>query len=704
VTAGARAAGRGLGRLLALSGALAAWPGGAGAQGFPPKPPRPTPLSPARYPPFQQTTLANGLELVIIEHHAQPVVSVTLSFRAGAIYDPPGKDGLATLVAELLTKGTEARSAEQIAASIEGAGGSLAAGADDDFLTISADALGDQLELVFDLLGDVTLHSRFAEGELALARTRALSALALELSEPAAVAHRLFAREIYGRNPYGKSATRESYQAITREDVTQFAAQRLRPRGALLVVAGDVTESQVRALVERAFGTWRGAPPPSPALPAPPTKPATDILLVHRPGSAQATIVLGNTTTGPGDPGYFAARIATQALGGGADSRLFMILRERKGWTYGAYASLTRYRGMGYWTATAAVRTEVTDSALGELLRQVERIRTETIPDSELTAVKGFLVGSFPLTVETPGQIATQVATAKLLGLGDDYLRLYRERLSAVTARQAEAAAARLYRRQALTIVVVGDAAVLYDRLKPLAPVRLVDLDGTALAPDALQPRAAPVALNKRVVVARRDSFSILANGNPVGTLVAVVAGGGDSLVYTEHTEIPLASVTQHTRVVLDTATLAVRAVEQTGVVRGMHLDVRLTYAGGRVRGHASTPQADGTLKALDIDTTLAPGTIDGEALNVLLPALPLEPGKTITLNVFTAGDATTRVLTLKVGAPESVTVPAGTFAAWRLDVTGGQTPLVIHVSTAAPRRTVKTEPVGTSLQFVLVH
>ncbi|HEX4628314.1 MAG TPA: insulinase family protein, partial [Gemmatimonadales bacterium] len=403
-------------------------------------------------------------------------------------------------------------------------------------------------------------------------------------------------------------------------------------------------------------------------------------------------------------PGYFAARIATQALGGGADARLFLILREQKGWTYGAYAALQRYRGIGYWTATAAVRTEVTDSALGELLRQIDRIRNEAVPDSELAAVKGFLVGSFPLTVETPGQIAGQVANAKLLGLGDDYLRLYRERLSAVTARQAQAAAAGLYRRHALTIVVVGDAATLYDRLRALAPVRLVDLDGSTLSPDALHPRPGLVPLDKRVIVARRDSFSILANGTAVGTLVAAVEAGGDSLIYFERTEIPLAGVTQHTRVVLDTASLAARSVEQTGVVRGMHLDVRLTYAAGRVKGRASTPQADGTLKAIDIDTTLAPGTIDGEALNALLPALPLEPGKTITLNVFTAGDATTKVLTLKVGAPEPVTVPAGTFSAWRLDVTGGQTPLVIHVATATPRRTVKTEPVGTGLQFVLVH
>src|SRR3989441_8881004 len=175
---------------------------------------------------------------------------------------------------------------------------------------------------------------------------------------------------------------------------------------------------------------------------------------------------------------YYPGRVATQVLGGGADSRLFLILREQKSWTYGAYASLHRYRGLGYWQATAEVRTEVADSALRELLHQIERIRTEVIPDSELAATKGFLVGTFPLTIETPSQIASQVANVKLLGLGDEYLRLYRDRLGAVTALQARAAAARLYRRGALTIVVVGDGAKLYDRLRPIAPIRLVDVDG----------------------------------------------------------------------------------------------------------------------------------------------------------------------------------------------------------------------------------
>src|SRR5204863_1036491 len=180
----------------------------------------------------------------------------------------------------------------------------------------------------------------------------------------------------------------------------------------------------------------------------------TDIVLVNRPGSVQANIVIGNTTFLPTDTGYYPARIATHVLGGGSDSRLFTILREQKSWTYGSYAALRRTRGLGYWQATFEGRTEVSDSALVELLHQIDRSRTETIPDSELTAAKGFLVGSFPLTIETPRQIAQVVTTARLLGLSSDYVQTYRDRLSAVTPTRARCAAQRTNRRDKLTMVV----------------------------------------------------------------------------------------------------------------------------------------------------------------------------------------------------------------------------------------------------------
>jgi len=673
------------------------------AQAFPTAPPRPTPLSPVRFPPFKEAALANGLQLVVIEHHEQPVVSVTLSFRAGGIYDPVGKEGLSGLVAELLSKGTDSRGAEQIAATIEGVGGSLSASAGDDFLTISADALSDQAGLVLDLLGDVTLHATFPESELELARTRALSALALQLSQPAAVAQRVFASEIYGRNPYGRSATRESYRAITRDDVTQFARQRLRPVGALLVVAGDVTDAQVRELAARAFAGWRGAPPRSPALPAPVTRVATDIVLVHRPGSAQANLVLGNTTILPTDPIYYPGRVATQVLGGGADSRLFLILREQKSWTYGAFASLHRYRGLGYWQATAEVRTDVADSALRELLHQIDRVRTEVIPDSELTATKGFLVGSFPLTIETPSQIATQVASVKLLGLGDEYLRLYRDRLAAVTALQARAAAARLYRRGALTIVVVGDGAKLAERLQSIASIRMVDIDGKPLTLADLTPPTGPVALDPAQFAAHTDSSRVVIQGSPMGFTVSEIRRSPDSLVYAERSSLANGAFQQQTTLVLEPATGVVRQVDQVTAQQGQKVETHLTYAAGRVKGTSAAPQADGSVKRFDIDTALPPGTVDENAVPFVVPALPLAPGKTFALTFFTPSENAVKVLTFKVGGPETVTVPAGTFQGFRIDVTGSRVPFTMYVGTDALRRVLKTEFVGQPFLVELV-
>src|SRR5256712_12978667 len=150
------------------------------------------------------------------------------------------------------------------------------------------------------------------------------------------------------------------------------------------------------------FGTGRGAAGSGAAFPAPPAKRGTDILLVNRPGSVQSNIVIGNTTFLPTDTTYYAARIATHVLGGGSDSRLFIILREQKSWTYGSYAALPRHRGVGFWQATFEGRTELTDSALTQLLHQIHRIRTETTSDRQLVAAKGFLVGSVPLTIQTP--------------------------------------------------------------------------------------------------------------------------------------------------------------------------------------------------------------------------------------------------------------------------------------------------------------
>jgi len=667
---------------------------------FPSRAPAPARLRPVRFPPFRDVALPNGMTLLLVENHEQPTLAISLSFRAGTAYDPAGKEGTAALVAELLTKGTPTRDAEEIAAEIEGVGGSIAASAGDDFLTVSTDVLSDHADLAFTLLGDVTRRATFSDEELELARTRFLSSLEVELSAAGNVAGRAFQKEIYGRHPYGRNTSAAAYRAITRNDVAGFAGRRIRPAGSLLVISGDITLPRARELATKAFGTWRGAAAPAPAFPAAPAKRRTDILLVNRPGSVQSNIVIGNTTFLPTDTIYYPARIATHVLGGGSDSRLFMILREQKSWTYGSYAALRRSRGLGYWQATFEGRTEVTDSALTELLHQIDRVRTETIPDSELVAAKGFLVGSFPLTIETPAQIAQVATTARLLGLVPDYIQRYRDRLAAVSGARARAAAQRVFKRDALTIVVVGDAKALYDKLKTIAPVRLADIQGNAMDPAELNPKGGPVAFDRSQVVARSDSFQALVQGNVLGGQKAKVVIDGDSIVYSESTVIG-SFVQQQSTVVLN-GDLSMRRTEQTSTVQGQHTEIHLAYAGGRVKGTSQTPQPGGP-KTITVDTTVAAGTIDDNALAVLLPALPLEQGKTFNLNVFSSGEGATKVVSVKVAAIESVVVPAGTFPAYRLEVSGMQLPLVWHVTQQAPRRVARIAPTGMPLVFELV-
>jgi hypothetical protein len=376
-----------------------------------------------------------------------------------------------------------------------------------------------------------------------------------------------------------------------------------------------------------------------------------------------------------------------------------MILREQKSWTYGSYAALRRSRGLGYWQATFEGRTEVTDSALTELLHQIDRVRTETIPDSELVAAKGFLVGSFPLTIETPAQIAQVVTTARLLGLAPDYIQRYRERLTAVNGARARVAAQRVFKRDALTIVVVGDAKVLYDKLKTIAPVRVADIEGNAMDPAQLNPTGGPVAFDRSQVVARSDSFQALVQGNVLGGQAAKVVTDGDSIVYTESTVI--GQFQQQSTVVLN-SDLSSRRTDQTGLVQGQRTETHLAYAGGRVKGTSQTPQPGGP-RTITVDTTVAVGTVDDNALGVLLPALPLEQGKTFNLNVFSSGEGATKVVSVKVAAIENVVVPAGTFPAYRLELSGMQLPIVMHVTQQAPRRLVRVAPTGAPLVFELV-
>ena len=542
-------------------------------------------MKPADFPPFQETTLANGVRLVVVQRSEQPVVSVQLALPGGAFYVPKGKEGLADMVAGLLTKGAGARSAEQFSAAIEGVGGSVGASATNDFLFVRGAALAPYAPLVFEMIGDAVARPTFPEREVELLRTQSLSSLRLELSQPASLATRAFRQGLYGDHPYGRSATPETVRGITRDDLLAFQRTRLRPRGALLVVAGDIALDRAKALAERAFAGWTGLPSPAPTIAPPPARGATQIVLVHRPGSVQSNILVGNLTTGPADPSQYAATVANRILGGGADARLFDVLREKKSWTYGAYSSLSRPRGVGVFQANTEVRTEVTDSALVELLAQVRRMGAEPVSPQELEAAKGQLVGRFPLTIETAADVANAVINARLLGLPADYLTMYRTRLAAVTAPQVQQAARTLMRPAQSLVVVVGDGEKLHGRLTAIAPVRIVSPTGDPMTAADLAPRAAAsTGIDFSTLRASRDSFVVLVQGNPMGFAVTELARAGEG--WRLATSMNMAGgMVQQTSTITTDARLAPRRIEGGGSVQGQTLKTDITIADGRATG-----------------------------------------------------------------------------------------------------------------------
>lgn len=467
-----------------LAGVL---PAAAAAQAAPPPP---LEQRPVRFPTFSESELPNGLRLLVVENHALPVANLNLYVRSGASSDPEDKLGVAAMTAALLDKGTTTRTAVQIAETVEGVGGSIGAGTDQDDLTLSVGVLSDQLPLAFELLSDVALHPTFPEGEMQTVRAQQLASLRAALGNPGTLASRMFERQLFGAShPYGRRSTPQTVGAITRDDVVAFHQRHFVPRNALLVVSGDVTPAQVREMAARWFGQWTGGPAPRDAYPAPPARQRAEIFFIHRPNSVQSSLFVGNVGLQPDDPDYYAAQVMSMVLGLSGDSRLEEVLRGQHGWTYSARARFSRLLGGGTFTANSDVRVAVTDSALAELMVQLRRIRTEPVPQAELERAKNFLVASFPGTVETPGQAAGSLAVTRLLNLPAEHLTQYPQRVAAVTAADVQRVANEYLHPDRAVLVVVGDAAQVLEKIRPIAPaVSVFDVEGRPLDPATLQP------------------------------------------------------------------------------------------------------------------------------------------------------------------------------------------------------------------------
>lgn len=442
----------------------------------------PSPLAahPLNLPVAFGTTLANGLGLVLIEDRRLPLISFRLAFRSGDANDPVNLPGLSDMMSHLLSEGTETRTSRKIAEEIERLGATLSVGSTSDFSTVAASSLSIYADEVLELLADVTLRSTFPQNEVDLARENTKQLLIQQRAQPNFLASERMAKVIFGPHPYASiSPTEEMLDALTRDDLLSFRVSTFVPNNAELVVIGDFQHDDLMARIDELFAGWgRGdaSTVPSPALPR---RTERTIYLVDRPGSAQSNIVIANEAITRSSPDYFPMLLMHTILGSNASSRLFMNLREHKGYTYGAYSNLDARRLAGTFRATAEVRTAVTGASLHEFFYELDRIRNDAVSNEEITNAQSYLSGVFPIRIETQDGLIDQIVNIKMLDLPDDYLRTYRDQVNAVTTADIQAVAQKYVTPDQAAVVIVGDAAEITEQVKPYSEnIEVYDTEG----------------------------------------------------------------------------------------------------------------------------------------------------------------------------------------------------------------------------------
>ena len=442
----------------------------------------PPPLAPRplNIPEARQTRLANGLELVLIEDKRLPLINFRLAFRSGDADDPANLPGLTDMMAHLLSEGTESRTSRQMAEEIERLGATLSIGSASDFTTIAASSLAIYAREILDLIADVTLRSTFPQNEVDLARENTKQLLIQQRAQPSFLASERMAKVIFGNHPYSNiSPTEEMLDNLTRDDLLSFRRTMFIPNNAVLLVIGDFERESLVAQIETLFSQWPEGQVSQLSSPTPAKRTERTIYLVDRPGSEQSNIVIANEGINRTSPDYCPMLLMHTVLGAIASSRLFMNLREHKGYTYGAYSNLDARRLAGTFRATAEVRTAVTGPSLHEFFYELDRIRNEAVSEEEITNAKSYLTGVFPIRVETQDGLIDQLVNIKMFDLPDDYLSTYRDQVNAVTADEIQTVAQKYVTPDASAIVIVGDAAEISEQIKPYSQqVEIYDTEG----------------------------------------------------------------------------------------------------------------------------------------------------------------------------------------------------------------------------------
>jgi zinc protease len=436
---------------------------------------QPPPLGPPPelvLPAQKHFALANGLKVRLVERHRLPIVALHLVVDAGGMHDPAALPGVASFTGAMLTEGgTRTRSATQISDEVGFLGGTITSGAGQDSASVSGSSLSRHLPKLLEIFADLTMNPVFPERDFRRVQDQRKVTLLQQRDQPQTVATKAFTGVFWGTgSPYAHYVlgTEESVARTGPKDLARHHARFWRPENAELVVVGDVTEETLRPILDRTLGSWKKGTA-SPRLKGTEVAAPHRTLLLEKAGAPQSALLLGMPGLERASAEYVPATVLFQILGGGTSSRLFRNLREEKGYTYGLGAGADARRLAGVSVVRGNVKAEVTGPALKEILKELERMRKEPVPEAELADAKAALVRSLPADFATLGGVAGRVAELVMYGLPDDYWNGYAEAVEKVTADDVRRVAERVLDPARVTLVIVGAPDVVAPQLEGIA-------------------------------------------------------------------------------------------------------------------------------------------------------------------------------------------------------------------------------------------
>jgi predicted Zn-dependent peptidase len=438
--------------------------------------PKSGPTRQYHFPAFHDEVLPSGIRLVTAPATKLPLATVLVIIDAGSVSEPRGKEGVAALTAAGLLEGTSRLNGADLAEKFEQLGTSIESGADWDSAFVKITALSAKLEEATLLLGEVISDPVFPEREIQRLKAERLAEILQLETEPRGLADEKFSEFLYSSDSrYSRpdEGSTESVSALSREDVETFYRSSYRSGSTTVIVAGDVTATQARAMITSAFQKWPAGSVRKPELTTAVRTNGRRVHIVHKPGAPQSELRVGHVGLPRKHPDFFPTVLMNAVLGGLFGSRINLNLREVHGYTYGASSYYDWRRGAGPFVVSTAVESEVTVPALREILLEIDRIRSEKITDEELSLARDYLEGVFPIRYESTAAIAAALATLVVHDLPADYYDTYRKKIRDVSADAILRAATSHLHPAELQTVVVGDAKMVQGSL---ADAKLGDL------------------------------------------------------------------------------------------------------------------------------------------------------------------------------------------------------------------------------------